>query len=145
MKLYGRKLGRGRTLSFFFFPPFRPFRVPFTFARELRVQNKDKSSNYGLRGSQDGGQTWSYTRLLLYFELTEHLWACYEIILPEQRLAISSRTFFLKNKGHNKVKFSHFVHWPLAPTDRWIATYLYALNYSTPWILTRKEKSGGKF
>ena len=34
------------------------------------------------------------------FYLTEHFWACYEIILPEQRLAISSGTFFLKNIVH---------------------------------------------
>ena len=33
-------------------------------------QNKDKSSNSGLRGSQNGGQTWSYTRLL-YFLLNQ--------------------------------------------------------------------------
>ena len=58
------------------------------------------------------------------FALTEHFWTCYEFILPEQRLAISSRTFFLQNIGHNKVKFSHFVHWLLAPTDRWIAIEL---------------------
>ena len=57
------------------------------------------------------------------FYLTKHSWACYEIILPEQRLAISSRTFFLKNIVHKKVKFGHFVQL-IAPTDRWIATYL---------------------
>ena len=57
------------------------------------------------------------------FYLTKHFWVCYEIIVPERRLAISSRTFFLKNIVHKKVKFGHFVQL-IAPTDRWIATYL---------------------
>ena len=43
-------------------------------------------------------------------------------MLPEQRLAISSGTFFLKNIVHLKVKFGHFVQL-VAPNDQWLATF----------------------
>ena len=58
-------------------------------------------------------------------------------MLPEQRLAISSRKFFLKNVVHFKVKFGPFVQL-VAPTDQWLATF-YVSNYST--LVNFKKKA----
>ena len=59
-------------------------------------------------------------------------------MLPEQRLDISSGTFFLKNIVHLKVKFGHFVQL-VAPTDQWLATF-YVSNYSTPVNFKKKSR-----
>ena len=59
-------------------------------------------------------------------------------MLPEQRLAISSGTFFLKNIVHLKVKFGHFVQL-VAPTDQWLAKF-YVSNYSTPVNFKKKAE-----
>ena len=57
-------------------------------------------------------------------------------MLPEERLAISSGTFLLKNIVHSEVKFGHFVQL-VAPTDQWLATF-YISNYSTPVNFKKK-------
>ena len=59
-------------------------------------------------------------------------------MLPEQSLAISSGTFFLKNIVHLKVKFGHFVQL-VAPIDEWLATF-YVSNYSTPVNFKKKAE-----
>ena len=59
-------------------------------------------------------------------------------MLPEQRLAISSGTFFLKNIVHLKVKFGHFVQL-VAPIDQWLAKF-YVSNYSTPVNFKKKAE-----
>ena len=43
------------------------------------------------------------------FDLTENFGGSNVKKLPEQRLAISSKTFFSKIIAHIKVKFGHFV------------------------------------
>ena len=59
-------------------------------------------------------------------------------MLPDQRLAISSGTFCLKNIVHLKVKFGHFVQL-VAPTDQWLATF-YVSNYLTPVNFKKKAE-----
>ena len=57
-------------------------------------------------------------------------------MLPEERLAISSGAFLLKNIVHLEVNFGHFVQL-VAPTDQWLATF-YISNYSTPVNFKKK-------
>ena len=96
---------------------------------------KVKSSNYGLRGSQDDAK--HYTRLLNFLLNRTFLSVLRKnaawTYLPER----FSGTFFLKNIVHLKVKFGHFVQ--LAPTDQWLATF-YVSNYSTPVNFKKKAE-----
>ena len=48
-------------------------------------------------------------------------------MLPEQRSAISSGTFFLKNIVHLKVTFGHFVQL-VAPTDQWLGHFMFQIT-----------------
>ena len=79
------------------------------FVEKKKASNEDKSSNYGLRGSQDGGQTLHPFGIFLSLTWKNVAWT---------EVSHMFRNVFLV---HLKVTFGHFVQL-VAPTDQWLAT-----------------------
>ena len=92
--------------------------------KKKKASNEDKSSNYGLRGSQDGGQTLHPFGIFLSVTWKNVAWT--EV----------SHMFWNVFLVHLKVTFGHFVQL-VAPTDQWLAT-MFQLLYSTPVNFKRK-------
>ena len=93
-------------------------RIKLTFLLKKKASNEDKSSNYGLRRGQDGGQTLHPFAIFLSVLWKNAAWT---------EVSHVFRNVFLV---HLKVTFGHFVQL-VAPTDQWLAT-MFKLLYSIP-------------
>ena len=86
--------------------------------------NKDKSRNCGLRGSQNGGQTWNYIRLL-YFLLNRAFLSVLRNNSAWTAVSHIFRNIFLEKYSTCIKRWNLAILFnSVAPTDRWIATYL---------------------
>ena len=83
-------------------------RIKLTSLVKKKASNEDKSNNYGLRGSQDGGQTLHPFAIFLSVIWKNVAWT---------EVSHMFRNVFLV---HLKVTFGHFVQL-VAPTDQWLA------------------------
>ena len=106
--------------------------------RKNSCMNKDKSSNFnGLRGSQDGSQT--FTPACQIFHSKRAFLSLLRKNAAWTEVTHIFRNVFLEEYVvHLKVKFGHFVQL-VEPTDQWLATF-YVSNYSTPVNFKKKAE-----